>query len=59
MRKTGKAKTLLTMLLAAAALQAGTAFGAQDGNRLDPDCKRLVLPAARERTYGNWHAAHE
>ena len=29
MRKTGKAKTLLTMLLAAAALQAGTAFGAQ------------------------------
>ena len=29
MRKTGKAKTLLTMLFAAAALQAGTAFGAQ------------------------------
>ena len=29
MRKTGKAKTLLTMVLAAAALQAGTAFGAQ------------------------------
>lgn len=29
MRKTGKAKTLLTMFLAAAALQAGTAFGAQ------------------------------
>ena len=86
MRKTGKAKTLLTMLLAAAALQAGTAFGAQATGESQlqagtwvkeaegwkfrkpsgematgwiQNCKRLVLPAARERTYGNWHAAHE
>ena len=32
MRKTGRTKALLAMFLAAASLQAGTAFGAQAAN---------------------------
>lgn len=47
MRKTGKAKTLLTMLLAAAALQAGTAFGAQAAGESQLQAGTWVKEAGR------------